>query len=370
MSVAAIRELLADAADAGEDCLLCTVARLDGSGYGRPGARLVLCRDGRRAGFVSGGCLERELARLAWPATETGPATLTFDTRGEPTRLGGRYNAGCEGCVHILCERVRPGGGVLPPTAGDDPWKSAVAYASTDPSVAVGSRSGAAVAEALHGPDRTHTRIVITDGGEVGVLVEWVEPPQPLVIFGAGDDAVPLATMAAAAGRRVTVVSPQAELLTATRFPLADRLHTSAAEAAGRLRLTPRTACVLMTHSFADDAALLPKLLPSPTGYVGVLGPKRRIGRLMTELHSRGELPAEDNLAKLRSPVGLDIGARTPEEIAVAVLAELIAFAHDRDGRPLRERAGPIHEPQEHLGPVPKREWPGESSARPRPVVA
>ncbi len=113
-----------------------------------------------------------------------------------------------------------------------------------------------------------------------------------------------------------------------------------------RLALRPHAAAVGLTHDYAGDLRLLPDLLNSEIGYVGLLGPKRRAGRLMTDLHAAGSLPPADRLSKLRTPVGLDLGARTPEEIAAAVVAEIVAHFRGRGGGFLSDRDAPIHAPR------------------------
>ena len=349
-------DLADNALDAGERAMLCTVVDLEGSGYARPGSRLVIVSDGQRAGFVSGGCLERELMRLAWPATARGPATLTFDTRGNPTQLGGRYNAGCEGCIHILCEPLDSDSLALRSLrmrVEGTPQTTAVVLASDDPAIAVGLRRD----ETEPGPlgfafdslvESAAASVTVSRAG-VAVFAERCDPPPRLVIFGAGDDAIPLAAMASQLGRQVVVVASRPERLTRARFPSVERVIATAEEVCDRIALSADDAAVLMTHSFADDAALLPTVLASSASYVGLLGPKRRAARLMTELHARGELPSPSHLDRLRSPIGLDLGAAGPEEIAVSILAEIVAASHGRDGQPLRDRSTPINTPHRRI---------------------
>ena len=308
-----LREVLAfaDALDPGEPAAVCTVVRVTGSAYGRPGARLILTPDGRRAGYVSGGCLEKELARRVWEATEAGPVTLAFDTRGNPQTPGGSYNAGCDGVIEVRCERLDAPG---------------------DPGGLHAARRAVETGEPI-----------VWRAGEFS---QTIEPPRPLTIFGAADDARPLCELAAVLGWAVMVVGKQPDLAAAARFPDADRvLCRDPAAALGDLNLRPHAAAVVLTHDYAGDVRLLPKLLNSGVGYVGLLGPKRRAGRLMTDLHAAGTLPPPDRLAKLRTPVGLDIGARTPAEIAVAVVAEIVAHFRGRGGGFLSDRAAPIHDP-------------------------
>ena len=308
-----LREVLAfaDALDPGERAAVCTVVRVTGSAYGRPGARLILTPGGRKAGYVSGGCLEKELARRVWEATADGPATLAFDTRGNPRAPGGAYNAGCDGVVEVRCERLGSPG---------------------DPGGLNAARRAVETGEPV--------------GYEADGFAETIEPPRPLAIFGAGDDARPLCELAGALGWAVTVVGKQPDLAVPARFPAADRvLCAEPAEASGRLNLRPHAAAVVLTHDYSGDVRLLPGLLNSAVGYVGLLGPKRRAGRLMTDLHAAGRLPDPAALGKLCTPVGLDIGARAPEEIALAIVAEIVAHFHGRAGGRLSDRDAPIHGP-------------------------
>ena len=306
-----LREVLAfaDALEPGETAAVCTVVRVTGSAYGRPGARLILTPDGRKAGYVSGGCLEKELARRVWEATAGGPATLAFDTRGNPRTPGGAYNAGCDGVVEVICELLCSPG---------------------DPGGLAAARRAVAAGEPVE--------------WSTGGFSQVIEPPRPLAIFGAGDDARPLCELAGVLGWAVTVVGRQPDLAVPARFPAADRvLCDEPAAALDRLSLRPHAAAVVLTHDYAGDVRLLPGLLDSAVGYVGLLGPKRRAGRLMTDLHAAGRLPGAAALAKLKTPVGLDIGARTPGEIAAAVVAEIIAHFRGRPGGFLADRDAPIH---------------------------
>ncbi|NNJ24235.1 XdhC family protein [Alienimonas chondri] len=317
-----LREVLAfaDRLEPGETAAVCTVVRVTGSAYGRPGARLILTPDGSRAGYVSGGCLEKELARRVWEATAEGPRTLAFDTRGNPRVPGGAYNAGCDGVIEILCERLDP---PVDPDPGDPVGR--------DPGGLNAVRRSIETGEPI---ERT------VDG-----FRETIEPPRPLTIFGAGDDARPLCELAGVMGWAVTVVAKQPELALPTRFPAADQvICADPAAVLDRLSLRPHSAAVGLTHDYAGDVRLLAGLLDSEIGYVGMLGPKRRAGRLMTDLHAAGSLPSPDRLAKLQAPVGLDIGAKTPEEIAAAVIAEIVAHFRGRGGGFLSQRNAPIHD--------------------------
>ena len=181
------------------------------------------------------------------------------------------------------------------------------------------------------------------------MLIEKISPPKPLWIFGAGDDALPLAAMAWELGWDVTVVDHQASLLTQQRFPYARRVCEAWHNAHESLQPTPETAAVLITHSFDADKLLLPQLLTSNVSYVGVLGPKSRTGKVMRELHAAGKLPKTETLERLHTPIGLDIGATSASEIAISILGQIVANDNDRDGGQLQQREGPIHEPVRHV---------------------
>ena len=347
----AIVHLANDAAEEGADVVLCTVVRLIGSGYGRPGAKLLLTDEGHRAGFVSGGCLERELARLAWPATTDGPAVLTFDTRGTPLHPGGRYNAGCDGCLHILCERGHDSAGLAAVRSSlADALTTAVVFDSGTTDLPVGTRQAAGDAGSLAGcfEDAGDTACTIELDGGLLAFRETQRPPSELLLFGAGDDAVSLAAIATHVGRRVTVLDASPERLTAARFPSVRRVVGTTDEQLAAIEPRSSTAAVLMTHSFPADLVLLPALLASRCGYVGLLGPKRRLARLMEALRHEGRFPSPASCERLHAPIGLDLGAVTPGEIAIAILAEIIADQRCRDGAPLARRPGPIHDATPH----------------------
>ncbi|HEV2763285.1 MAG TPA: XdhC family protein, partial [Pyrinomonadaceae bacterium] len=184
------------------------------------------------------------------------------------------------------------------------------------------------------------------DGAVVKVFVETLLPPVPLVVFGAGHDALPVVELARGLGWQTEVVDPQARPASLTRFAAADRVTLARPEEVGaRVRLTPRTLALLMTHNYAHDLALLKFLLASPARYVGVMGPRKRTERMLCELASGEEAfrLGEADLSRLHSPAGLDIGANAPAEIALSIVAEMRAVLDGRRGGRLRERRGSIH---------------------------
>lgn len=356
---------------------LATVVDVAGSAYRRPGARLLVLPDGAHVGGISGGCLERDLCRAAPQLAAGGPTVVSFDTRDEAAGVTPRYNLGCSGVIHVLVERVEPGDRAVAPLESleqvveeDRPRVMATAYHRTsDDGPGVGERFGAAAFAELHPDARALVHRVTETGiatgctlaardGESRILVERVDPPPRLVVFGANDDVRPLTSAAAALGWNVVVADRRADRLERGRFADADRViaidpgdASAVLGGARHARATsgPQTAVVLMTHDFDDDVRLLPQALDSDAGYVGLLGPKSRTAKLLRRLSDEGTLPTAASLDRLRTPVGLDLGGATPEEIALAILAEIVAVRNGRAGGRLQDRTGPIHAPAAHV---------------------
>jgi xanthine/CO dehydrogenase XdhC/CoxF family maturation factor len=174
-----------------------------------------------------------------------------------------------------------------------------------------------------------------------------IEPPRPLVIFGAEQDTLSLVRLAHTLGWHATVVDTRARSATTERFKEADAVMLCRAEdVAEHVSLTSDTAVVVMTHNYLHDVELLRTLLPITLSYLGILGPKERTTKLLEELRAQGRVFADSQLARLHSPIGIDIGAETPAEIALAIIAEIKAACASRRGGFLRDRNAPIHDDQ------------------------
>jgi xanthine dehydrogenase accessory factor len=210
---------------------------------------------------------------------------------------------------------------------------------------------GAAAAAALELLEEARSELRELEGGTL-VFVEILEPPPRLLICGAGHDAIPLVRGAAVLGWNVAVVDDRPGLLTAERFPEAGELIAvdrpdEAATSGGVDRLTH---VVVMTHNFLRDKDYVRSLVPSPAPYVAILGPAARTQRLLTELGQEGwDLDSSEG-SRIFAPAGLDLGSENPEEIAVAILAEIIAARRRRAGGFLRDREGPIHDREAQRG--------------------
>ncbi len=348
--------------------VLATVVRVEGSTYRRPGARLLVSEERWLAGGVSGGCVERDLLQRAFHRTARGPALVEYDSRSDED-AGWALALGCNGLVEIFLERLDPGAAVHPiDTPGR--WRRAgkAGVLATVVRAPPGTRCGARLAldedggvasdvgdpalraaverdarEAL-AARRSAVRGYAVEGGTAEAFLEVLAPPLQLAVFGDGYDVPPLLALGAALGWDTTLVSSRRTLAGTGAAPRCDELvvcHPE--ETAARVRLRPGAAAVVMTHDLEHDRHVLGALLESAAGYVGVLGPRRRTEKLLARLErERGPLPAAA-LARVHGPVGLDLGADGPEEIALSIAAEIQAVTAGRRGGMLRDVAGPIH---------------------------
>jgi xanthine dehydrogenase accessory factor len=186
--------------------------------------------------------------------------------------------------------------------------------------------------------------------GDLSAFVEALEPPLRLLVCGAGEDAMPMVRLAAAIGWEPVVIDDRQNLLNHQRFPEATEfIHVEdATKIAEVASLDAFTSAVVMSHNYLRDKDQLRSLLGTDVAYIGMLGPKARLQRLLAELAEDGVTPSEKDSEKIHGPAGLDIGAEGPEEIAWGVIAEILAVRAGREGGFLRNRVGPTH-PREEM---------------------
>ncbi|HEY2509282.1 MAG TPA: XdhC family protein [Polyangiaceae bacterium] len=345
-----------------EPFLLATVVRVRGSAYRAPGARMLLTCDRWIAGSVSGGCLEGDVARKGWWRTEGGPVVVTYDAR-EDAELGGGFGLGCGGVVDVLLERgsasvaealrfldeCRRGqwrGGLATVFGGGAaPLGGRVAVRSDGTVRAWGAFDRATRRRLEDDCARTAASgkgmVASVPGASTGALealIEAIRPPPRLFVFGAGHDVVPVVEIAATVGWEVIVCEPHARFGARERFGRADAVWFGEPdELAARIDASDRALAIVMSHHYERDRATLDALLGTRALYIGMLGPRRRTVRMLDELG------LADGDPRLHAPVGLDLGAETPQEIALAILAEGQAVLTQASATRLRERSGPIH---------------------------
>ena len=355
---------------AGRPCALATVVEVIGSAYRRPGARMLVTEDGELTGAISGGCLEGDARQRARRAIFRGePALVTYDTRDEDDPRHG-LGPGCQGVVRILLEPLNfaepdnplellrgfaqfPTPAVLATVFAADAHglKAAVGQRVllTEAGVVRGAPLLAAplaeAARATLAGGKSQVIDLETDAGPVRASLEVLHPPLHLVVYGAGNDAQPLVHLAASLGWHITVLDGRPHLPTPLRFPEAAATWVVPVGELETQTPDPLAYHVLLSHNYAYDLAALQSLLPSPAPYIGLLGPRLKAQRLLDELAAFPAGLVQGLRERLHSPIGLDLGSETPEEIALAIVAEIQARHSGRQGRPLRERAGTVHVP-------------------------
>lgn len=277
----------------GQPLALATLVRAQGSSYRRPGARMLVCPDGVTVGSLSGGCLEDEVARCAFEVLRTGtPSLMSFDTR---------LRFGCNGSIEVFVERVR------------EEFLAELKTHFAD------RRSCRAVTQFEEEHSELGTRLIPPDEQVPdGAFVQEIEPPIRLLIFGDGPDSVPLRAFAEVLGWDVIEADQAADLPS---------------------RADQRTAAIVKSHNYGRDFAALSHLLKLELPYVGLLGPRKRRDQLLNAVWDSGI--AID--AELFAPAGLDLGAETPEEIALALVSEIQAVFAGASAESLRDRKAPIH---------------------------
>ncbi len=350
----------------GHSAALATVVATSGSTYRRPGARMVIA-EASATGTVSAGCLEDELTNAArGVVADAAPTLLNVDTREEMDKIAGT-GLGCRGTIDVLIEPLTPDGAntriyrrLRDALQREVPCQFALVIESEVPHLPVGRPilrvAGSPIEDEAFGAGweanlnsllaggSTATGTLELAEGTVRVYAEAIEPPPRLIIFGAGFDAMPLAPLASRMGFRVTVVDPRASYVSRQRFPSADALRALHPEdVPGALSLDERAYAVVMTHNYHRDLEILKRILPSGLRYVGQLGPRARTDELIADVRASLGPLSDEELDKLHGPIGLDVGAETPDEIALSIMSEILAVQRGREAGFLREQHAPIH---------------------------
>jgi xanthine dehydrogenase accessory factor len=357
-----MRDVLSDLdrwREQGEEIALATLVRVRGSAPRLPGARLCVTRSGRMAGSVSGGCVENDVYERAMQVLDSGqPVVASYGIADE---MGFAVGLSCGGTIDVLIE----------PFVEEDVWNSirqaveqqrpaTVAIALAPPALIGrklallddGGTLGAidasldeqviAAARAAWRQGATQVLSLPWQGEEASVFIEVIPPPLRLFIVGATQIAIALCRMAKGLGFWVSIIDARGTYATRERFPEADAiLLAEPGEVLGRAGLDAYSHVVILTHDPKFDIPALARALRSETGYIGVMGSRGTHGRRAVLLEQDGFTAAD--LSRIRAPIGLDIGAHSPEEIALAILAEMVAVRHQRDGRTLCEKKGAIH---------------------------
>lgn len=369
--IADVLEAIETLAGRGEKMALATIVAVRGSTYRRPGARLLVPESGDMVGNISGGCLEGDVQEVAHRVMSNGKATMVdFDLTADDEAVWG-WGLGCNGAVELF---VEPAEKAVEVTADlrralDEERELAVVTVldagsvegiergarilvhpdgrseRTLGSAAADEASVRAAAEAL-ASGVSVKRPITVDGSFFTAFVEVLEPSPRLVVCGAGHDAIPVVRFAAALGWRPVVVDDRDRFLTRDRFPEAEAFVPLARpdQAASVTGADHRSFVLVMSHNYLRDKDYIRSYLGTGVSYIGSLGPRKRLDSVLADLAKEGVVPTEADLAKIYAPSGLDIGAEGPEEVAWAIISEVIAVRSGRSGGFLRDRPGHIHD--------------------------
>lgn len=347
---------------------LATVARVEGSSYRRSGARMLVLDNGTYLGGISGGCLEGDALRRAQKAIAANQSSVvTYDTtRDDHNQIG--VGLGCNGIIDVLFTPLDPSGATNPISllrdraysreprllatiTGFDDRPEALGKAIPFENQAqwrrdfiVSELAETVMTDALRCLKSGETQTFLyttTSGDEVRICLEVLMPATHLVLYGSNNDIYPMARIGKELGWDLTVMANPLKV-EKSLFALAARvLHPKGDE---QPEIDPYTAIVLMAHDYKTDFQNLQKFSGSQARYIGLLGPRKRALKMFDALEAGGNPLSGKDMERIFAPAGLDIGALTPEEIALSIAAEIRACFAGRPGGSLRLRQGAIHE--------------------------
>lgn len=360
-----------EAVKEGRKCALATVVKVEGSSYRQPGARMLVTEDGQLTGAISGGCLEGDaLKRALLSIHQKENKLITYNTNNEEDAEVG-LQLGCNGIVHILFEFI-----------DDEKTNNPITFLEQ-----LGKERKPAVLVTLFSLKKYAIQLgtvlfyreneflyqneialkLLSDAKEVlynktsiikninsenteEALIEYVNPPISLVIAGAGNDVQPLVKMTSILGWEVSIIDGRSTHAVSKRFPDAKNVTAAKSDAfLENVTIDSQTYFVLMTHNYQYDLEVLRQLLEQNCHYIGVLGPKTKLNRMLDDLKQKGIEVNEEQLKQIYGPIGLDLGAETAEEIALSIVAEIKAVISGTNGSSLKNKSGKIHTTTIHV---------------------
>ena len=355
----------------GKSTALATVVHVDGSSYRRPGARMLVDDEGFLTGAISGGCLEGDALRKAMLALSQQKTKLvTYDTSNEDDMTIG-IQLGCAGIIQVLFEPINNSSpynpieliresisrrqhavlltlfnldnknqeqrgtclllqedGILRGDIQHQDFQDALVNDMKDV-----LQSGKSIFKSYVDQHQSNT-----------AFIEFMQPAVSLVIVGAGNDAIPMMQIANTLGWDIRVVDGRNSHAKPEKFQTACQVLVSKPEEVlGQLPIDDRTAFVMMTHNYNYDIAMLKALLPMDIPYIGMLGPKKKTARMLKEIQDAGLKIDDKMLEKVYGPTGLELGAETPEEIALSITAEILSVMNGTPGGQLKRKNDVIH---------------------------
>ncbi len=315
--------------------VMATVVALEGSSYRRPGVRMTMNSKGQFTGAVSGGCVEKEVWRQAQKVFNSGtPLIMTYD---------GRYRLGCEGILYILIEPFAPDENFIASfwnTISDRKEINCRSYytSNDDGRTNMGTLFN-------FGKGYLGVRPGLQPSSDLEFFEHQMDPCHQLYIIGAEHDAVRLSSYASMTGWEVSIVTSPSEEKDIRDFPGAKELLAVTAEDFDVSKIDADTSIVVMTHSYVKDLSYLLALSKTSPRYLGLLGPSARREKILNEFLERCPDTNPDFIENIYGPVGLNIGAETAGEIAVSIVAEILAVCRNTQPQYLKDKQGAIHCP-------------------------
>ncbi len=355
----------------GKKSALVTVVHLEGSSYRRPGARMLVTDEGEMTGAISGGCLEGDALRKALSVLNQQQSRLvTYDTSDEEDASIG-VQLGCAGVIQVLMEPIDAARNNHPieflkkVVSKRQPYVLVTLFSLEDKK---GAQPGTCLLVEADGTvtgdiaDAGLKQFILEDAAAcflqkqsafrnyksphftTTAFIEYVEPALALMIIGAGNDVIPLVDMANTLGWEPSVIDGRPTHAKRERFVSACQILVSKPEKVlEQLVIDEQTVFVLMTHNYNYDLAMLKALVNTSVSYIGLLGSKKKLDRMLDELKAEGITLTDEQLSRIYGPVGLEIGAETAEEIALSILAEIRAVRTGTGGKSLRTKQDTIH---------------------------
>jgi xanthine/CO dehydrogenase XdhC/CoxF family maturation factor len=325
------------AREKGLSCVMASLVALDGSSYRRPGVFMLIVENGDMVGAVSGGCVEKEILKQS--------GSVFFDKTPKMITYDGRYRLGCDGILYILIEPFDPGNDFV--NAFNDHLKTRKPIGlSHTYNKNVGSYSN--LGTKIHLDTLTFQVFqsnfeTKNETADTSIFRQEIKPCFRLIIIGAEHDAAVLCKAGASLGWEVTVVTSASDPQSIMNFTGAEKFLQQEPESLVLSDINEETAIVLMTHSYARDLKYLLALKDTSPLYLGMLGPARRRDKLLNEFSEFYPEVNETFFEVIHGPAGIDIGAETPQEIALSICSEILTVHRNRKPESLRDRSGTIH---------------------------
>jgi xanthine dehydrogenase accessory factor len=343
---------------------LATVVRVEGSSYRRTGARMLISDSGEWVGGISGGCLEGDALKKAKFAIAQNKATIiTYDTTDDdPYQIG--VGLGCNGIIDVLltplnsqdannqvltlqnCIESRKPNVVITITNLKGNFKNfqlgeAFLFDSEKdfPLKSISENLINDIENCLKS-EKSESKIYQNSDYEIQLFIEVIIPSTHLIMYGGNYDIYPMVKLAKEVGWKVSVVCNPLKMHKSL-FKMADNVIEK--EKSEDIEIDPFTVSLLMAHDYETDFKNMRNLLKTSIKYIGMLGPKKRTDKMFLKLLEEGNPVLENDLARIATPVGLDIGATNPEEIAISIIAEIKTFFTGRTGQRLKFREGAIY---------------------------